>query len=93
MNRDEMYRLLKEHGMYPVMIWADNRKSYHIRFDLNRNRDQHDCMILTEWGYIRHIVSIHLCTSEIVLEAEYGRMKVNIYYRNIDKFEVRIEEG
>ena len=92
MNRNQMYDYLKSKGMYPIFVWRDNGKSYHTEFRLNNDKNQTDCMIVTDWGYIRHIYSIHLCADEIVIEAYMDRMKINIYYKDIEKFEVKIEE-
>lgn len=89
MNRNMMYDLLKSKGMYPIFVHRNNAKAYHVEFRLNRN--QTDCRIDTDWGYIRHVYSIHLCTNEIVIESRLD-MKVNILYRKIEKFEVLIEE-
>ena len=90
MNRNQMYDYLKSKGMYAIFRWADDGKSYHAEFRLNNG--QTDCTIITDWGYIRHIYSIHLCMNEIVIEAYMDRMKININYKDIENFEVIIEE-
>lgn len=92
MNRNVMYDYLKSVGLKALFLWDDGNKRYHTEFRLQPH--QSNCDAIFSWGYIRHIFSIHLCANEIVVEGEYGRMKVNVFYRDIDeeKFEVRIEE-
>lgn len=90
MNRNVMYDYLKEKGMYAMFIWADDRKSYHTEFRLQPH--QNDCYIITDWGYIRHVQSIHLCMNEVVIVGGFGDLKVNINYKDMQKFEVRIWE-
>ena len=86
-----MYNYLREKGMYSITRWSDDRKRYHMEFRLNEAESQKDCTVFLDWGYIRHIKYIWLCTSEIVLEGAISDMKININYRNIEKFEVEIE--
>lgn len=89
MNRNVMYNYLKELGMYAVFHRGE--KGYHAEFRLNYDYDQEDATILTDWGYIRHIYSIHLCSDEIVIQSKYSDMKINMYYKDITKFEVIIQ--
>lgn len=91
MNRNEMWHLLKETGMYHIIRWHPSKKSYHSEYVLNKDTNQTDCTIITDWGYIRHVDSIHLCKNEIVVESVIGRLKINIRYKHIKKFEVQIE--
>lgn len=96
MNRNQMYVYLDELGLYPCTIAHGKRsngkmKYYHTEFRLNE-RNQQSMTIITDWGYIRGCTSIHLCTNELVVESDFGRCKINIYYKNIEKFEVRVEE-
>ena len=96
MNRNQMYLYLKDKGMYPCSIYRGKRsngkgKFYHTEFRLNQETQQ-SITIITDWGYIRGCTSIHLCTNELVVESDYGQCKINIYYKNIEKFEVRVEE-
>lgn len=90
MNRNVMYNYLKEVGLYSIFRWADDRKSYHTEF---RTGYGQYCEMLFSFGYIRNVRSIHLCSSEIVVEG-LNDMKINIYYKDIDddKFEVRLME-
>jgi hypothetical protein len=90
MNRNVMYHLLKDSGMKDLTHWADDRRSYHTEFRLTDG--QSDCTVLFNFGYVRHVYSIHLCSSEIVIESKWSDMKVNVNYRDIEKLEVRIEE-
>ena len=90
MNRNRMYNYLKSKGMYA--IFQQRKGGYHVEFRLNHDLNQSDCTVVTDWGYIRHIYSIHLCRDEIVIEAYMDRMKINMYYRDIKKFEVMIVE-
>ena len=90
MNRNVMYNYLKEIGLYPIFVHHESGKSYHVEF---RTQQQHTYSIIeTDWGYIRRFSSIHLCTDEIVIETQIGEMKVNINYKDIKKFEVRLLE-
>ena len=89
MNRNQMYEYLESKGMYPIFV--RNKKGYHAEFRLNKEKNQVDCRVQTDWGYIRHIQSIHLCMKEIVLEGRIDEMKVNINYKDIRNFEVIIE--
>lgn len=91
MNRNMMYEYLLSLKMYKIFRWADDRKSYHTEFRLNNDENQTDCTIFTDWGFIRHVDSIHLCKNEIVIESKFSDMKINMFYRNIEKFEVKIE--
>ena len=49
-----------------------------------------DCDLITDWGYIRHIDAFYLCKDEVVIEAKYSDMKVNMKYKSIEKFDVRV---
>lgn len=89
MNRNVMYDYLKSIGMYSV--FHRRKHGYHTEFRLN-NPNQKDATIYTDWGYIRHMRSIHLCANEMVIESEWSDMKINMYYKDISKFEVIIME-
>ena len=91
MNRNTMYEYLLSEGMYKIFRWADDRKSYHTEFRPNKSSGQIDCKVVTDWGYIRHVEAIHLCKNELVIESRFSDMKVNIFYKEIKKFEVEIE--
>lgn len=91
MNRNTMYDYLKSLKMYQMSVWHESRKKYHMKFVLNSDEEQTYCEIVTDWGYIRDVHTIHLCRDEIVIEAKLSDMKVNIKYRTIKKFEVYIE--
>jgi hypothetical protein len=83
-----MYDLLKEKGLKDLSIWADNRKSYHTEFRLQPS--QTDCTVIFDFGYVRHIESIHLCSNEIVLEGKWSDMKLNVRYDKIKSIEVEV---
>ena len=88
MNRNMMYHLLKESGLKDLSIWAEDRKSYHTEFRLQPH--QTDCTIIFDFGYIRHIGSVHLCTNEIVIEGKWSDLKINVKYSRIKEIEVRV---
>ena len=90
MNRNMMYEYLKSLGMYG--IFHRHKYGYHTEFRLNQEENQYDATIKTDWGYIRHIYSIHLCANEIVIEAHFSDMKINMFYKDINTFEVSIME-
>lgn len=90
MNRNMMYEYLKEKGLYAIFVHRKDGKTYHTEFRLQPH--QEECTLITEWGYIRHIYSIHLCQNEIVVESKFGDMKVNIKYSRMEKFEIQIYE-
>ena len=93
MNRNLMYDYLMGKGLFLKMIWRDTKKrtpKYHVAFTLNKDEDQVDCDLITDWGYIRHIDAFYLCKDEVVIEAKYSDMKVNIKYKSIEKFDVRV---
>ena len=94
MNRNVMYQYLKSVGMYPVMHRNSETKgkTYHIEFVEDRNKEKRIYAIKTDWGYIRGFTSIHLCTNEIVVESDYGFAKINMYYKDINTFEVLFDD-
>ena len=92
MNRNVMYGILKDNGMYAIFVHnEDHRTGYHTEFRLNKDKGQYDCTLTFDWGYVRHIESIHLCMNEMVLISRYSDMKVNVKYKHIKNFEIFIE--
>ena len=89
MNRNLMYNILKEKGLYPIIRHHRDRRTYHTEFVVQNHQD---CSLILDWGYIRHIKRISLCSSEIVVEGEYTDMMVNINYKDLENVEVRIIE-
>ena len=89
-----MYDYLKDMGMFPLMRGkvGGRKKKYYVSFVIDKDSDYTDCLIVTDWGYIRHVDAINLCANEIVIEAKYSDMKININYKDIDKFEVKLYE-
>lgn len=87
-----MYELLKDLGMKPLFYGNKKGKKpkYYTKFTLDQESEQRDCLIETDWGYIRHVHSINLCQDEVVIESKYSDMKVNMYYKDIEKFDARI---
>lgn len=91
MNRHMMYDYLKSLGLKALFINKNRERGYHVRFTMDNDDDsQQDLWVYTDWGYIRHIDSIHLCRGEVVIEARYSDMKINIEYSKMKKFEVKI---
>ena len=88
MNRNVMYDYLESKGMYAIFV--HHGKSYHTEFRLDKDSQSY-CEVITDWGYIRNVYSIHLCTNEVVIESKFGDMKVNVKYSKMEKFEVWIE--
>lgn len=88
MNRNQLYHYLKEKGLYG--IFRRRKNGYHVEFCENAESDYGIYRILTDWGYIRGVERIHLCTNEVVIESKYGFGKVNIFYKDMDKFEVEL---
>lgn len=91
MNRNTMYYYLKEKGLYSIRRWSDDRNRYHTEFRPNRELDQKNITIKFDWGYVRNVKYIWLYASEIVLEGAISDLKINVNYRDIEKFEVDIE--
>lgn len=89
MNRNELYQLLKELGMYPLFV-RRGKDRYHTRFVLNHDEGQHECHITTEWGYISYVEVINLYANEVKIEGRLTDMTININYKDIKKFEVEI---
>lgn len=89
MNRNQMYNYLKELGMYPIIV-RHNRKSYHMEFRPNKELNQTDCDIKTDWGYLKGIESIHLFQYGIVLYSKYELCEIYILYNTIKTFEVSV---
>ena len=85
-----MYHLLKDSGLKDLTHWADDRRSYHTEFRLQSH--QSDCTVRFNFGYVRHIYSIHLCSNEIVIESKWSDMKVNVNYKDIEMIEIIVEE-
>ena len=96
MNRNQMYIYLKDIGMYPIARWRDSKRKthpkYHIEFVVDKESNMVLDSIVTDWGYIRGFNRIHLFRDELVLESDHEFCKINIKYRNIEKFEVRLFE-
>jgi hypothetical protein len=46
--------------------------------------------VIVDFGYVRHIESIHLCSNEIVLEGKWSDMKLNVRYDKIKSIEVEV---
>ena len=90
MNRNVMYEYLESKGLFLKVIRTNNSHKYYVTFTIDQESDQVDCDLITDWGYIRHIDTFYLCRDEVVIEAKYSDMKVNIKYRNIEKFDVRV---
>lgn len=90
-----MYHYLKSLGLYPVKVTGryKRKKQYHVEFRENRKYPERKLQaVITDWGYVRGVFSIHLCLDEVVLESEYGDCKINIYYKSMGKFEVIYDE-
>ena len=88
-----MYIYLKSLGMRPMMRWrGPKHRFYHTEFVPERTSNQTINMIILDWGYVRGFQSIHLCKNEIVIESDYGNAKINMNYKDINKFEVIIDE-
>ena len=66
-------------------------RGYYIEFYKDNNKHE-SVSVLTDWGYIRGVDSIALCTYEVVILSQWEDMKVNLLYRKMDKFEVRVLE-
>ena len=88
MNRNMMYNYLKEIGMYPVMHWHTLDKGYHVEFVENHDTDEVIDVIVTDWGCITGVSSIHLCINDIVIVVAKG-CKVYLRYKDIsDDFKI-----
>ena len=87
MNRNTMYDCLFAKGIKTSRQYIG--RGYHIIFNIEPNQE---CDIVFDWGYIRGVQSIRLFTNECVIESRWEDMKVNVYYKDIDKFEVRLYE-
>lgn len=91
MNRNQLYDYLTSLGLFPLFIWRD-KKSYHVEFRNNADSDEKIGAIVTDWGYITGVDSIHLFTNELAVTCGYEMGQINMYYSKLDKFEVRMEE-
>lgn len=49
-------------------------------------------MIINDW-YVENFYSITLLIQGIIIEGEVDDMEVHIKYKDIEKFEVQVEEG
>ena len=87
MNRNKMYDYLKETGM--KSLFYRKGKGYYVKFVLNLYI-KYSQIIINDM-YIRDFYSISLCTNEIVVRDEMDKMKINIKYKDIEKFEVLFE--
>lgn len=90
MNRNQMYNYLKEIELFPKVHWGD--RGYHVEFVEDTSKNYEITGIVFDWGFVRGVDSIHLCADEIVIECKFGFGKINVYYKNIDKFEVKMIE-
>ena len=64
---------------------------YNLEF--YKDNDIHETVsVITDWGHIREVESIALCTDEVVVLPKWSDMKVNILYKRMDVFEVRVIE-
>lgn len=93
MNRNQMYTLLQETGLKQLTRKNSKKgKSYHFEYVLNQERDDYDCDVLFEWGYVTGVYSIAIHRDEIVISSKYSDMALTVNYRfiNDDEFEVRV---
>lgn len=88
MNRNQMYDYLKGLGLVPLFHWSDF--GYHTEFVADAKKNEMMESVIFDWGYVRGFDSIHLCANEIVIECRHGFGKINVYYKDINKFEVRL---
>jgi hypothetical protein len=89
-----MYHYLKDKGLFPLIHRNSKTrgKTYHIEFVEDKYKDKKIYAIKTDWGYIRGFDSIHLCANEVVIVSDYGFAKINMYYKNINTFEVLFDD-
>lgn len=85
-NRDTLYRYLSTLDLKPLFI--HNKHGYHTEFRVPLSHDL--CQVLTDWGYVMGVSSIHLFAKEVMLESQYGDMEINIKYKFIERFKVEV---
>lgn len=90
MNRNQIYNYLKEIEELKPLFYKHG-KGYHIRF-VPKVWTKYTQIILNDL-YISDFYSITLLIQKIIVQGETSDMEIHIRYKNIEKFEVLIEEG
>lgn len=90
MNRNELYHYLKDIGLFGVIHHGE--RGYHFEFVEDATKNLEINAVRFDWGYLRNVKRIHLCANELVLEGNLTEMKVNVFYRHINEFEVEMIE-
>lgn len=91
MNRNQMYTYLKEIGLIPLIHHRGRKHRqpvYHMEFVEDKESSLRIDSIITDWGYISGFNRINLYAREIALESNIDFCKININYKDINKFEV-----
>lgn len=88
-NRSTIYDYMKTTGL--SIRKHKMERGYYLEF--YKDNDIHETVsVITDWGHIREVESIALCTDEVVVLPKWSDMKVNILYKRMDVFEVRVIE-
>lgn len=95
MNRNQLYNYLVDLGLKRLIKHHYGKKfnghyAYHTEFVPDMNTSMRIESIITDWGYIRGVNRIYICRNEIVLASDYDSCKINMNYKDIKKFEVRM---
>lgn len=89
MNRNSMYELLQSKGLKNIIV-RHSKQKYHMKFTFDNDSDIGDCDVITDWGFIHHVHTFHLCMNQVVMECRYGPMLIYLNYENIKTFDVRM---
>ena len=90
MNRSTMYDYLKSIEELKPLFYKHG-KGYHVTF-VPKVWVKFTQIVVNEF-LIEDFYSITLLIQKIIIKGEVSDMNVEIYYKDIDKFDVYLEEG
>lgn len=90
MNRNTIYDYLKSIEELKPLFYKHGR-GYHVRF-VPEVWMKYSQVVINDW-YVTDFYSITLLIQGIIIEGETSDMQIHLRYKNIEKFEVQVEEG
>ena len=90
MNRSTIYQYLKGIEELKYLTYKYG-KGYVLRF-VPAVWVKFTQIIINDW-YVENFYSITLLIQEIVIQGEESDMEIHIRYKDIEKFDVQLEEG
>ena len=90
MNRNTIYDYLKGIEELKPLFYKHGR-GYHVKF-VPKVWVKFTQIIINDW-YVEDFYSITLLIQEIIIKGEMDDMEIHVRYKDIDKFDVQLEEG